>query len=148
MLKEEEIRTFIEGAMDYFEALAQQAASAGSPYLVTDGKPEVYEYTGMIDISGARNGIVYFTAPRGMLSVLLMRLQIVDSSDESIKGLMGEVANTISARARRDLGDNLVISAPTVIARGPHNVTSPHPRSYVIPINWRSHSAKVIVCLA
>ena len=75
MLKEEEIRTFIEGTTNYFETAAQQAASVGSPYLVTDGKPGAYEYTGMIGISGARKGIVYFTAPRGMLTVLLMRMQ-------------------------------------------------------------------------
>ena len=74
MLKEEEIRTFIEGTTNYFETSAQQAASVGSPYLVTDGNPGAYEYTGVIGISGARKGIVYFTAPRGMLTVLLMRI--------------------------------------------------------------------------
>ena len=37
---------------------------------MTDGKPGAYEYTGVIGISGARKGIVYFTAPRGMLTVL------------------------------------------------------------------------------
>jgi len=24
---------------------------------------------------------------------------------------------------------------------------APHSRSYVIPINWRTHSAKLVVCL-
>jgi chemotaxis protein CheX len=85
MLKEAEIRTFIEGATNYFEISAQQSATVGSPYLVTDGNPGAYEYTGVIGISGTRKGIVYFTAP--------------------------------------------------------------HSRSYVIPINWRTHSAKLVVCL-
>jgi chemotaxis protein CheX len=147
MLKEEEIRTFIEGTTNYFETSAQQAASVGSPYLVTDGKPGAYEYTGMIGITGARKGIVYFTAPRGMLTVLLMRMQETDSSDENIRDLVGEVANTISGNARRDFGKNFVISVPTVIAREPERVTAPHARSYVIPINWRTHSAKLVVCL-
>ena len=26
-------------------------------------------------------------------------------------------------------------------------VTTPHARSFVIPINWRTHSAKLVVCL-
>jgi hypothetical protein len=26
-------------------------------------------------------------------------------------------------------------------------VTPPHARCYVIPINWRAHSAKLVVCL-
>jgi chemotaxis protein CheX len=54
MLKEAEIRTFIDGATNYFEISAQQAASVGSPYLVTDGNPGAYEYTGVIGISGTR----------------------------------------------------------------------------------------------
>jgi chemotaxis protein CheX len=147
MLKEAEIRTFIDGATHYFATSAQQAASVGSPYLVTDGKPGAYEYTGVIGISGARKGIVYFTAPRGMLAVLLMRMQETDSSDETIKDLVGEVANTISGNARRDFGKNFVISVPTVIAHDSDQVVAPHPRAYVIPINWRSHSAKLVVCL-
>ena len=147
MLKEGEIRTFIEGTTNYFETSAQQAASVGSPYLVTDGKPGAYEYTGVIGISGARKGIVYFTAPRGMLTVLLMRMQETDCSEETILDLVGEVANTISGNARRDFGKNFVISVPMVIAREPDRVTAPHARSYVIPINWRTHSAKLVVCL-
>ena len=147
MFKEAEIRTFIEGTTNYFETSAQQSATVGSPYLVTDGKPGAYEYTGVICISGARKGIVYFTAPRGMLTVLLMRMQETDSSDANIKDLVGEVANTISGNARRDFGKNFLISIPTVIAHEPEKVSAPHVRAYVIPINWRSHSAKLVVCL-
>jgi chemotaxis protein CheX len=146
LLKEAEIRTFIEGATNYFETTAQQSASVGSPYLVMDGKPGAYEYTGVISISGTRKGIVYFTAPRGMLTVLLMRMQETDTSDENIKDLVGEVANTISGNARRDFGKNFVISVPVVIAHD-EKVTTPHSRAYVIPINWRTHSAKLVVCL-
>jgi chemotaxis protein CheX len=147
MLREAEIRTFIDGTTNYFEISAQQSASVGSPYLVTDGNPGTYEYTGIIKISGARSGIVYFSAPRGMLSVLLMRMQETDTSDENIKDLVGEVANTISGNARRDFGKNFVISVPTIIAHDLEKVTTPHSRSFVIPINWRTHSAKLVVCL-
>ena len=147
MLKEAEIRTFIEGATRYFEISAQQQATVGSPYLVTDGNPGTYEYTGVIGISGSRKGIVYFTAPRGMLTVLLMRMQETDTSDENIKDLVGEVANTISGNARRDFGRNFVISVPIVLANEGDKVTAPHSRSFVIPINWRTHSAKLVVCL-
>jgi chemotaxis protein CheX len=147
MLKETEIRTFIEGTTNYFEVSTQQAATVGSPYLVTDGNPGAYEYTGLIGISGARKGIVYFTAPRGMLTVLLMRMYETESSDENIKDLVGEVANTISGNARRDFGRSFHISVPTVIAHEPEKLSAPHARAYVIPINWRTHSAKLVVCL-
>jgi len=133
MFKEAEIRTFIEGTTNYFETSAQQSATVGSPYLVTDGKPGAYEYTGVIGITGARKGVVYFTAPRGMLTVLLMRMQETDTSDENIKDLVGEVANTISGNARRDFGKNFTISVPIVIAHDLEKVTTPYARSFVIP---------------
>ena len=72
MFDEHEIRTFVYGTTRYFEVAAQQPATVGSPYLVTQGAPETAEYTGIINITGRRNGIVYFTAPRGMLIVMLM----------------------------------------------------------------------------
>jgi len=147
MLKEAEIRTFIEGTTNYFEISARQTASVGSPFLVTDGKPGAYDYTGIISISGARKGIVYFSAPRGMLTVLLMRMQETDTSDANIMDLVGEVANTISGNARKDFGRNFIISVPTIVAKDVEKITAPFARSYVIPINWRTHSAKLVVCL-
>jgi len=74
MFDEHEIRTFVYGTTRYFEVAAQQPATVGSPYLVTQGAPETAEYTGIINITGRRNGIVYFTAPRGMLIVMLMMM--------------------------------------------------------------------------
>src|SRR5271166_288587 len=145
MLKESEVRTFVDGATRYFEVSAQQAASVGSPYLVTDGDPGAYDYTGVIGISGARKGIVYFTAPRGMLAVLLMRMHETDTGDENCKDLVGEVANTISGNARKDFGRSFVISVPTVVSSDMEKVTAPYSKSYVIPINWRKHSAKLVV---
>jgi chemotaxis protein CheX len=143
-----EIRTFVEGTTNYFEISARQPASVGSPYLVTEGAPGVHEYTGIIGISGARKGMVYFTAPRAMLTVLLMRMNETDTSDDNIKDLVGEVANTISGNARKDFGKEFVISTPMVVAHDPKLVNPPtHVRPFVIPINWRTHSAKLVVCL-
>lgn len=148
MLTEAEIRTFVDGATHYFAVAARQSAAVGSPYLVTSGEPSVHEYVGVIGISGKRNGAVCFTAPRSMLMVLLMRMNETDTSDETLRDLVGEVANTISGNARRDFGRDFVISVPSVLAH--HGSTFKPPtsaRPFIIPINWRSHSAKLIVCL-
>jgi chemotaxis protein CheX len=147
MFRESELRTFIDGTTRFFETLTNQPASVGSPYLVTDGKPGAYEYSGVIKVSGARDGVVFFTAPRGMLTVLLMRMQETDTSEETMRDLVGEVANTISGNARRDLGKGFVISPPNVVSSGSEPVVMPHARSFVIPINWRTHAAKLVVCL-
>ncbi len=148
MFDEHEIRTFVYGTTRYFEVAAQQPASVGSPYLVTQGAPEVAEYTGLINVSGRRNGIVYFTAPRGMLIVMLMKMNESDVSHNNLCDLVGEVANTISGNARRDFGKEFMISAPEVVSGAGKDVRPPPGcRPFVIPINWRSHSAKLVVCL-
>ena len=115
MLQEQELKTFVEGTTNYFEVAAQQPASIGSPYL-TDSPPSVHDYTGVISISGKREGVVYFTAPKAMLTVLLMKMQENDFSHETMRDLVGEVANTISGNARRDFGRDFVISVPSVLS--------------------------------
>jgi chemotaxis protein CheX len=82
-----------------------------------------------------------------MLTVLLMRMQETDMSDANIMDLVAGVANTISGNARRDFGKRFAISAPKVVAHDIEKVTTPYVRSFVIPINWRTHSAKLVVCL-
>src|SRR4030095_3891585 len=116
MIQESELKTFVEGTTNYFEVAAQQPASIGSPYLVTEGSPSVHEYTGVISITGKREGVVYFTAPKAMLTVLLMKMQESDFSHETMRDLVGEVANTISGNARRDFGQDFVISIPSVVS--------------------------------
>ena len=148
MIDAREIRTFVHGTTRYFEVAAQQPASLGSPYLATQGFPDLHEYTGVITVSGRRQGAVYFTAPRGMLTVLLMRMNESNVSHQNLCDLVGEVANTISGNARRDFGDQFAISVPTVSVGDASRVPPPPDcLPVVIPINWRSHSARLVVCL-
>jgi chemotaxis protein CheX len=114
---------------------------------VAEGSPNVQEYTGVITIAGKRKGIVYFTASRPMLTVLLMRLGETDMTHENMCDLVGEVANQISGNARRDFGSEFMISVPRVVAGQTPQQTPPNVRSFVIPINWRSHSAQLVVAL-
>lgn len=148
MLQEQELKVFVDGTTNYFEVTAQQPASIGSPYLVTKGKPAVHDYTGVITISGKREGVVYFTATRAMLTVLLMKMEESDFSHETMQDLVGEVANTISGNARRDFGRDFMISVPNVVQGDKVEIPlTAGLRPYVIPINWRSHSAKLVVAL-
>jgi len=147
MLDEREVSSFVAGTTQYFEVAAGQPASVGSPFLVTQGTPDINEYTGVITVSGRRQGIVYFTAPRGMLVVMLMKMQESNVGHENLCDLVGEVANTIAGNVRREFGREFGISPPSVVSDGQAMPlpTGCHP--IVIPINWRSHTAKVVVCL-
>lgn len=149
MVNEAEIRTFLDGATHYFDVSARQPVAVGVPYLVTTGAPPVHDYTGIIAVTGRRNGAVCFTAPRSMLMVLLMRMNEPDTSDANMRDLVGEVANTISGNARRDFGKDFAISVPKVVEASAGPLTLPREmRPVVIPLNWRTHSARLIVCLS
>lgn len=148
MLQERELNTFVAGTTNFFEVAAQQPASIGSPYLL-EGPLPLHEYSGLIEVSGKRQGVVCFTAPKAMLAVMLMKMQETDFSHETMRDLVGEVANTISGNARRDFGGDFVISPPNVLSgEQPSIAPRPGSRSFIIPINWRSHSAKLVVSLS
>jgi chemotaxis protein CheX len=84
-----------------------------------------------------------------MLTVMLMKMQENDFSHETMRDLVGEVANTISGNARRDFSRDFVISVPSVLSgEKPDVPLQAGRRSFIIPINWRSHSAKLVVSLS
>ena len=133
MLDEREVASFVAGTTQYFEVAAGQPASVGSPYLVTQGEPGTHEYTGVITVSGRRQGVVYFTAPRGMLVVMLMKMQESNVAHENLCDLVGEVANTIAGNVRRDFGREFGISPPTIVSNGKAVALPAECRPIVIP---------------
>jgi chemotaxis protein CheX len=145
---EAEVGVFVSGVLHYFGATVQQAASCGTPHLALNGDPEVSDYTGVIRVSGKRTGLVAFTAPKSMLSVMLMRMQETDMSHANLCDLVGEVANTLAGNARRDFGQQFQISVPEVVTgREGQLGYPPAARPIVIPIEWRNYHARLIVCL-
>ena len=148
MTLESEVGVFVTGVLHYFGTTVQQAALCGTPHLALSERPEISDYTGVIQISGKRVGLVAFTAPRSMLSVMLMRMQETDMSHENLCDLVGEIANTLSGNARRDFGQQFQISVPSVIAGRDGKLDyPPATRPIVIPIEWRNYHAHLIVCL-
>ena len=148
MSLESEVGVFVEGVLNYFGTAVQQSAQCGTPHLALGSKPEISDYTGIIQVSGRRAGLVAFTAPKSMLSVMLMRMQETDMSHENLCDLVGEIANTLSGNARRDFGHQFAISVPSVIAGRTDAVEfPPNARPIVIPIDWRNYHARLIVCL-
>jgi chemotaxis protein CheX len=148
MTLEIEVGVFVGGVMHYFGTTVQQAAQCGTPHLALGERPEISDYTGVVQITGKRVGLVAFTAPKSMLSVMLMRMQETDMGHENLCDLVGEITNTLSGNARRDFGQQFQISVPAVIAGRDGKLDYPQAsRPIVIPIEWRNYHARLIVCL-
>jgi len=148
MSLETEVAVFVDGVLKYFSTTVQQAALCGTPHLALAERPELSDYTGVIQVSGRRTGMVAFTAPKSMLSVMLMRMQETDMSHENLCDLVGEIANTLAGNARRDFGQQFQISVPAVLSGRTGQLEYPAAtRPIVIPIDWRNYHARLIVCL-
>ena len=105
----------ISGAVQaYFGRLTRQGVAVGSTAGgsgTPDDLPE-FDYTGMVAVSGAYRGCIYFTAPKLMLRYLLLAAGETLQSDEVFLGTAGEIVQTIARNARQQCGANLEISAP------------------------------------
>ncbi|HEY6528161.1 MAG TPA: chemotaxis protein CheX [Cellvibrionaceae bacterium] len=147
-MTEEALQVFIEGVLNYFRHTADKGVKVGSPYLAEDIEPIMHDFTGIIGVSGPYRGSVYFSAPKLLLTHLLLALGEVDTSAENILDLVGEVANTISGNARKSFGREFLISVPVMIEGVIDKLYTPkHTRCFVIPVYWKSYAATVVVCL-
>lgn len=147
-MSEATLQTFIDGVLNYFQHTSDKEVKVGSPYLVDNQKPAAFDYTGIIGVSGPYKGTVYFTAPKALLTHLLLAIGEQDTSTDNVLDLVGEVANTISGNARAQFGQEFMISVPVVVEGSPSKIHLPkHLRSYVIPVYWKAYSAAVVICL-
>jgi chemotaxis protein CheX len=145
---EAEVGVFVNSVMHYFETAVQQPAACGIPHLALRRRPELSDYTGVIRISGRSDGLVFFTAPRSMLRVMLMCMRDTDLSHDHLCELVGEIANTLSGDAQRNFRHQSSVSVLSVVHdRDAPMVYPPDSRPIVIPIAWRSYQARLVVCV-
>lgn len=143
---ERDLQIFIEGTLHYFDQISTEHAEVKTPYIVQEDL-RVDDYTGMIGISGVRQGSIYFTAPRAMLRHILLALGENSSNDDLYCDLVGEIANTISGNARRQLGSEFSISVPDVIRGELIELLDRQVHQFAIPIRWKSYTSSLVIRL-
>lgn len=145
---EKNIRVFVDSIVQYFGHTYDPSVLVGSPYLIDDIREASADYTGVISISGQYSGACYFSAPAVLLRHLILSVGESDTSETMMLDTVGEVANTLSGNARRELGRKFVISAPHIIKGTPNNSAMlSGTRIFAIPINWKSYKATLGICL-
>lgn len=148
METDDALHVFIDGVVGYFQHTGDTSVKVGSPYLAAEVEPAMHDFTGIIGVSGPYRGSVYFSAPRLLLTHLLMSMGESETSLENILDLVGEVANTISGNARKTFGREFMISVPVMVEGAIQKMHTPrYTRCYVIPVYWKSYAASVVVCL-
>ena len=147
-MTEAELRIFVAIVQHYFEQQTGRGAQIGTPFLGDPGALPVFDFTGVIGISGNRKGCVYFTAPTELLNQILLHGGESDLSPENLADLAGEIGNTMSGNARRDFGHEFLISVPVVVKGRDQTITLPRGvKAYVIPFRWHKLDAALVVSI-
>lgn len=147
-MKEQKLQVFVDIVKRYFDQFSAQELLVDTPYLLENVQPRVYDYTGLIGISGTQKGVVYFTASEALLETILDNMGEADKSEDNYVDLAGEVANTISGNARKEFGAEFHISVPLVFKGAPQSIILPkEERSFIIPISWQSQAGEIVICL-
>ena len=148
-MDDQDIEVFITGVRRYFESLKPDSGVVIEPPFIKDQERPLLEYTGIIEISGKAHGAVCFTANGLMLKNILGFLNESPGSQEMLRDLVGEIANTLSGNAREEFGRDFLISVPVVATGNDSKFRLPEDgRNYVIPIIWQSEKAYLLVCLS
>lgn len=147
-MNDESLAVFVDGAANYFGTFSKTPAAIGAPFLTQDINQHLEDFTGIIGISGNRKGSVFFSAPRELLIQLITAIGVLTTQDEKLMDLVGEVSNTISGNARREFGEEFMLSVPVVIQGKSENVKVTNVAEiYVIPISWKNYKANLIINL-
>lgn len=147
-MDEQKFQVFIDSVVKYFNQLKSDDVVVQTPYLTEKQEFIVYDFTGVIGITGNKKGLVYFSAPTKMLNMMLKALGETDTSEAILVDLVGEVANTIAGNARTEFGADFNISIPFVFKGAPDNIMLPKDKnSFIIPIDWKDETAAIVVCL-
>lgn len=147
-MTESELKVFVDIIQHYFAQQTGRPAEMGTPYLGDPHGLPVFDYTGVIGVSGNRTGCVYFTAPTAMLEALLLRAGDTDLSPDNLADLAGEIGNTMSGNARREFGNEFQISVPVVVRAREQSITLPRSvKAYVIPFHWHKLEASLVVSI-
>jgi len=145
-----QIDVFIDGVKRYFSHLSDnnEFLEFGVPYLVKNADPLGRDFTGVITISGATQGYVFFSSDRALLSKILLGHGETRLSSEYMKDLVGEIVNTLAGNARSSFGEEFAISTPKIVSgQIETKMLDKKRRSYVLPIRWKSNGAQLIISL-
>lgn len=143
----DEIDIFIRCIETYFEKRSEDKVVIETPYLTSSIARILLDLTGVISISGAYRGDIYFTAPKEFLENIILAHGQTDFNKELLEDAIGELSNTLSGNSRRDLGSRFVISVPHVIHGNASSCVelTEGAHSYVIPMKWKDFSAAMVV---
>lgn len=147
-MKNESLTVFVESIANFFKTHTKTEVDIGTPFLIDNINKYLSDYTGIISISGNHKGSVFFTMPSRMAIHLLSEMGLMSTQDEKLMDLVGEVCNTVAGNARREFGDQFILSVPIMFKGETENIKVHDVASiYIIPVVWQGIKSHLIINL-
>ena len=149
-LRPEHIQLFSDTVSEFFGSISGEPAIVRSAYLLEEEQEPVLwnDFNGLIRISGGYVGTVCFSAPRRLLTHVLLLSGEGQYDEEKHLDIVGEIANQFSGRSRLKFGEKLRISTPEAFAGRACEITRcTRSTPYAIPFTWRGYEAGLVVSL-
>ncbi len=146
-LKVADIKIFSDAAMAFFAQTTGHKAAVRTAYMLGGAETVVWnDFQGRIDLGGQYRGSVTFSAPKDLLTHVLLIMGESDYTEASHRDVVGEITNQMSGYARRHFGEAMDISPPRVITQG-EGVVPPgfEAAPFVIPMLWDRYEAHLVV---
>ena len=141
-------RSMIDITKDYFDEMTSTKVVVGSPFLNNNGeKLQRDDFYSTISILGECRGIMVISASEKMLKDLTSFIALTNEIelDEAMlqfyyKDVIGEMSNVLAGNSKKVLGDEFVITVPTV--DNVINFNLPQ-GTITLPINWKEHKFNI-----
>jgi len=147
-MNEQSLGVFVDGLTNYFNVASTESANVSTPFLIQDINEYLFDFTGIISISGNYKGSIFFSAPRIMMVKLISEISVPTTRDEKLLDLVGEVSNTLSGNARRQFGDQFMLTTPiTFLGKSQQMRVADISSIYVVPVVWLGMKAHLIINL-
>jgi chemotaxis protein CheX len=146
-IDENDLRSFLDAINAFFFQITREKVEIESAYLVEAGlSAPTFDLTSYISLSGNFSGRIYFSAPRALVSHLLLLMGETNRKEEHLLDAVGEIANTLSGNVRKHFGETMEISVPVTQATDADWLKKfVSPRSYAILVKWKQYRASVVV---
>jgi chemotaxis protein CheX len=147
-MKDSELQIFVDSLRYYFATNIGGNLEIAPAYHTESNDTPASEFTGIIGVSGDKQGCIYLTATRDMLGQVLLAMGEPEIDPGLFNDVIGEITNTVSGNARKVLGPGFMISVPIVVTGRPEYIH--FPRNYdigVVPFVWNGYKASLVVCL-
>jgi chemotaxis protein CheX len=148
-LRPHEIENFSRAIGDYFLANTGERAIVRPAFRPERGGSILWnDFNGMIEVSGDYIGSICFSAPRVLLSHVLLKTGESVFTEERHGDIVGEIANALADAARRSFGDGISISPPRLLD---YSITTYQPLTNSLPktiaFMWHGYEASLVIHL-